>query len=208
MNKNKGFSMGATIFLGLGVVLILFAVLSLWYFREKSPENTLNSVLAPKSQQLAQSISQQLKTKFSLDILNFWGVEEVFQDPKNPYIFYYVSEDGSGYSIGKFDTSKDRNYLLDENPDIPLYNEFLYNENLSNNNEFRGVGFDGNKFVFAETNRDDSPGPCFSGWSYKNLNSIDISDTNISKIERKPYIAFVQKLQEIRKEASDCQKNL
>src|SRR4030042_5501269 len=62
------------------------------------------------------TIAQQLKIKFSLDILRFWGVKEVFQYPKNPYIFYYITEDSTGFIIGKFHASKDKNYLQNENP--------------------------------------------------------------------------------------------
>jgi len=151
------------------------------------------------------AIAQQLKIKFSLDILKFWGVKEAFQYPKNPYIFYYITEDSTGFSIGKFDASKDKNYLQDKNPNIPQYNEFVYNEKLSKGNEFRGVGFDEDKFVFTETSEENSPGPCFSPWLYNKLSYIDI---NSSKIEKRPYTVSAQKLQQVNNEAAYCQKNL
>ena len=149
--------------------------------------------------------AQALKQKFSLDILRFWGVRQVYQYPQNPNIFVYISEDGSGQNIWKFDASKDENYLQDEYPNIPAYNKLLINAKISSDNEFRGVGFDGDKFIFTETWADNSPGPCFSPWVYGNLSYIDI---NASQITRQPYTISNQKLEEVQGEAEECQKNL
>ena len=148
---------------------------------------------------------QLLKQKFSLDILRFWGVRQVFQSPQNPNIFVYISEDGSGQNIWKFDASKDENYLQDEYPNIPAYNKLLLNVKISSDNEFRGIGFHGNKFIFTETGKDNSPGPCFSPWLYNNLSYIDI---NASQSTRQPHTTSDQKLQQVQSETEECQKNL
>ncbi len=149
--------------------------------------------------------AQILKQKFSLDILRFWGVRRVFQYPQNPNIFVYISEDGLGQHICKFDASKDKNYLQDEYPDIPVYNKWLLNVKVSSGNEFRGVGFDGSKFIFTETSKGNSPGPCFSGWLYNNLSYINI---NASQITRQPYTVSNQKLQQVQNEMKECSKKL
>jgi len=152
-----------------------------------------------------EPIDLALRTKFSLDILKFWGVKEVFQYPENPYKFYFISEDASGQNIWMFDASKDSNYLRDENPDIPKYNELLYNEEISRENEFRGVGFDGNKFVFAETSRENYPGPCFSAWQYPKLSYIEINTATISK---KSYKVSPEKFEQSDVDIERCQRTL
>jgi len=149
--------------------------------------------------------AEALKQKFALDILRFWGVRQVYQYPQNPNIFVYISEDSSGQNIFKFDASKDENYLQDEYPNIPAYNRLLLNVKISSGNEFRGVGFDGSKFIFTETGKNNSPGPCFSPWFYGNLSYIDI---NASQITRQPYTISNQKTQEVQNEAEECEKNL
>lgn len=201
------------------VIVAITAGVVGWMFakRSQAPDQTLQPAAQPDitttkpeattpiNTSWNSALAKQLETKFSLDILKFWGVKEVFQYPKNQYRFYYITEDSTGFSIGKFDASKDKNYLQDKNPDIPQYNEFVYNEKLSKGDELRGVGFDEDKFVFAETSKENSPGPCFSPWLYGNLNYIDV---NTSKIERNSYTVSAQKLQQANNEVADCQKNL
>lgn len=161
------------------------------------------STLARGDSVQGNSLAQQLKIKFSLDIMRFWQVDEVFQYPRNPYIFYYISEDSSGFHIGRFDAGKDKNYLQDESPNIPAYNAFVYSEKLASDNEFRGAGFDGEKFVFIETERDNSPGPCATPWLYGKHSYIDV---DINGVQKKPYVLAGQKLQEINKQVADCEK--
>lgn len=148
---------------------------------------------------------QLLKMKFSLDILRFWQVDQVFQYPQDPNKFYYILGGGAGESIEMFDASKDKNYLQDEYPSVPTYNEVVYNEKISDGNEFRGVGFDGNKFVFMETSTDDSPGPCYSPWLSSKLSYIDVT---ASTITRQPYIIPSEKQQQEINNRNICQENL
>lgn len=149
------------------------------------------------------SIEKQLEIKASLDLLRSDNVNEVFQSPQNPAIFYYATVNGNGNSIVKLDTSKDKNYLQNKYPNIPELYEFLYTEKLEDSNEFRGVGFDGNKFVFFMTNKDNSPGPCTSSWLGAGLYYID---TDIKNSEKKPYIASAEKIKEAKDEIVQCEK--
>jgi len=173
--------------------------------RDQKIEKSIENEDTQSSSGLTEVDAEALKRKFSLDILRFWGVRHVYQYPQNPNIFVYISEDSSGQNIWKFDASKDENYLQDEYPNIPAYNRLLLNVKISSDNGFQGVGFDGSKFIFAETNKDNSPGPCSSPWLYGNLSYIDI---NAPQITRQPYTISNQKIQEVQNETEKCQKNL
>lgn len=149
--------------------------------------------------------AEVLKLKFSLDILRSEGVRRVFQYPENPNIFVYINKDNEEEKIWKFDTSKNENYLQEEYLIISDYKELLLNTEIPDENEFRGVGFDGSKFIFTETKDYNSPGPCFSPWFYDNLSYVYINDL---KIIREPYKVSDQKLQEEKIEQDNCLKNL
>lgn len=177
---------------------------------------TSNTNLPDKTKQEAQNQSQDnsktvnykdqlLKTKVYLDLLRFYNVRQAFQSPQDKNKFYYITHFDDGESIWVLDTSKDNNYLQDEFPNIPMYATLLLNQKISRINEFRGVGFDGDKFVFTETAKENSPGPCSSGWEYGNLSYIGIND---SPIIRKPYTISKQKSDQVQKELDECRKNL
>jgi len=190
-----------------------------WWTSQKQAE--LNTVIASLRTQIDQlkgaptaaptsTISNNqsdelVKTKFELAILNFWQVRSVFRDPQNKNKFYYVSEDSSGASIWVYDLVKDKTYQQKGTFNIPEGNTMLLNQKLAQYQEFRGVGFSGNKFVFVETINDNSPGPCFSPWFYSNLEYIDLG---VFKPTRKLFILPNDLKSSEEQKASECQNTL
>jgi len=146
-----------------------------------------------------------VEARFKLAIRDFWGVRQVFRNPQDKNKFYYVSEDGSGASIWVYDLARDKTYQQNGSFNIPEGNTMLLNQKLAQYQEFRGVGFSGNKFVFVETSSDNSPGPCFSPWFYSNLEYIDLG---ISKPVRKPFTLPADLKTTEEQKVSDCQKTL
>ncbi len=146
-----------------------------------------------------------IEVKFKLAIRDFWGVREVFRNPQNKNQFYYISDDSSGHHIWVYDLSKDKSYQQNGYFNIPEGNTLLLNQKLAQYQEFRGVGFSGNKFVFVETSTDNSPGPCFSPWFYLNLEYIDLGVTNPT---RKPFTLPADLKRAEEQKAADCQKTL
>ncbi len=180
------------------------------FFEEKLIEINTDEVtallVAPlNSGEVSQSVAQQLKTKASLDLLRFWSVRSIFQDPQNPRMFYYTSRSGTQGMIATLNTQKDKNYLQDEHPDIPSYTDVVWEEPLADDVEFRGVGFDGNKFVFIKTHIDHSPHPCFSPWLYGDLNYVNIF---LSPAKKMIYIPSDFKLQQEKDKMASCEKEL
>ena len=146
-----------------------------------------------------------VEAKFKLAIRDFWSVREVFRNPQNKNQFYYISDDSSGHHIWVYDLAKDKTYQQDGYFNIPEGNTLLLNQKLAQYQEFRGVGFSGNKFVFVETSNDNSPGPCFSPWFYSNLEYIDLG---ISKPTRKPFTLPEDLKRTEEQKVTECQKTL
>lgn len=146
-----------------------------------------------------------IATRFQLAIQNFWGVKEVFQNPQDKNQFYYISSDSSGASIWVYDLSRDKSYQRDGTFNIPEGNTLLLNKQVAPNQEFRGVGFSDNKFVFTETSSENSPGPCFSPWFYQNLEYID---PGVTTPAAKPFTSSKDLLQTESQKTTNCQKNL
>ncbi|OGI16129.1 MAG: hypothetical protein A3E38_03345 [Candidatus Moranbacteria bacterium RIFCSPHIGHO2_12_FULL_54_9] len=202
--------MDKKIILGIFVVVALLG--GIFWFQEKKlgvstqPES-ISSVDNGDSRKKTLIYTEQLNLKFSLDILKFWGIREVFQYPVNPEVFYYISNSNAGKSatVSKFDTSKVEDFLHKESYDLPKYNENVFLDNFYGDLELRGVGFDGDKFVFAKTSRDNSPGPCFSPWFYESLNYIEVDST---PAVRKPYSLSNAKLTELKEEEKRCRETL
>jgi uncharacterized membrane protein YukC len=83
-------------------------------------------------------------------------------------------------------------------------NKASQNKVISSNNEFQGVGFDGDKCVFMKTGEDDSQGgPCSDRWLYNNLSYINI---NATELIRQPYTISAEKRQQVQKEIDNCIK--
>ncbi len=146
-----------------------------------------------------------LEAKFKLSIRDFWGVREVFRNSQNKNQFYYISDDSSGHHIWVYDLAKDKTYQQNGYFNIPEGNTLLLNQKLAQYQEFRGVGFSGNKFVFVETSTDNSPGPCFSPWLYSNLEYIDLGVTNPT---RKPFTLPADLRRTEEQKVTDCEKTL
>lgn len=115
-----------------------------------------------------------IKTKFELAVLKLWQVRQVFRNPQNKNKFYYVTNFSDGSNIWVYDLNKDKTYQQNSTFNISEGNTLLLSQKLVQYQEFRGIGIIDNKFIFTETSSDNSPGPCFSKWFYRNLEYIDI----------------------------------
>ena len=197
-----------TVLVAFFVVATLFG--GIFWFQEKKlgvsaqPES-VSSVDKSDSRGKTLTYAEQLNLKFSLDILKFWGIREVFQYPQNPDSFYFVMNEKNSARIVEFDASKVDSYLQNQSVDFPAYFENVFLDKFYGDLELRGVGFDGKKFVFAKTNRDNSPGPCFSPWFYENLNYIEVDST---PAVRKSYSLSSEKLTELKEEEKRCRETL
>jgi hypothetical protein len=143
------------------------------------------SVKPPANSSLVENLNYELlKSKFEKAILEFWGVRQVFETPLYKNRFYYISSDSTGSTISYYDTSLDKGFNLEAGTfDIVQASVRMYHSNfgiitpmVQPPYEFRGTGFDGNKFVFYKVSTDDSPGPCSDDWLRDNLQYIDVSN--------------------------------
>lgn len=160
------------------IVLVLVIIIiggSLLWWRNKD-----KTLCAPGNKTCGQN-DELVESKFKLAIRNFWGVREVFRNPQSLNEFYYTTVDGSGANIWMYDLNKDSSYPQNGQFNIPEGNTLVFGQKLAQYREFRGVGFSGNKFVFVETDSDDSPGPCFSRWLYTTLEYIDVGMPGASR---------------------------
>lgn len=179
--------------------------------REEKMNNEIISLRNQLDQSKVNAIKNQsdelVETKFKLAILDFWQVREVFVDPQNKNKFYYVTNFGDGGDIWVYDLDKDKNYQQKGIFSLPEGNTLLFNQQLDKNQEFRGVGIIGDKFVFVETSVDNSPGPCFTPWLYNNLEYIDLGSSELTRT-RKPFILpeDLKKSEDLK--ISDCLKDL
>jgi hypothetical protein len=170
----------------------------------------LNKTVSPNqitsdNNQTDKLTNELVETKFKLAIRDFWNVREVFRNPQNKNQFYYISPDSSGTHICVYDLAKDKIYQQNGYFNIPEGNTLLYSQKLAQYQEFRGVGFSGNKFIFAETSTDNSPGPCFSPWFYSNLQYIDLGVSNPIK---KSFTLPDDLRRTEEQKVSECQKTL
>lgn len=157
------------------------------------------------SQKDTLSYAEQLQMKASLEMLAFWQVREVFQSPSNPQVMFFILNENGSARIVKYDTSKVENYLHNQSIDYPAYIETVYDEVVGSENELRGVGFDDNKFVFAQSLRENSPGPCFTPWLYSNLNAIKVDEATVMK---QSYDMPKAKLDAVMSEVAKCEDEL
>lgn len=169
-----------------------------------SPTPASNQTTSDDSQ-TDELTNELVETKFKLAIRDFWNVREVFRNPQNKNQFYYISPDSSGTHIWVYDLAKDKTYQQNGSFNIPEGNTLLYSQKLAQYQEFRGVGFSGNKFVFVETGTDNSPGPCFSPWFYSNLQYIDLG---VSNPTRKSFTLPDDLRRTEEQKVSECQKTL
>lgn len=150
-----------------------------------------------------------VEAKFKLAIRNFWNVEQVFRNPNNKNQFYYAMQDSANSRIMMYDLSKDAAYAKDTTFNIPEGSREAVAKKLAANREFWGVGFSGNMFVFLETTKDNSPGPCASPWLLSGPAVTYYSvDTTISKPTVKPFTIPAQLKASEEAKQSACVKNL
>jgi len=149
--------------------------------------------------------AQLLNLRVSYDIL-LWSGQPVFQYSEDPSIFVYINRDAKGQHIWKYSTGNFETYMKNNNPIISDHKTLLYLEKLSNpDDEFRSVGFDGNKFVFTQTSYQNSPGPCFSDWTYPTLYAINIAESNPTRQDYSPSSDILTREQT---KQAQCQKEL
>lgn len=157
-------------------------------------------------QTTAAETSQLLKTKFSLDILRFWKVEQVFQSPSDPNVFVFIGpRSGISQDIRKFDATNIPNYLQSDRVDLTAYMTYLIKISLAQDEELRGVGIDQGHFVFYKAPVGDSPGPCHSDWLVSDLNYIDISSPSA---QAEAYTISEEKRQAEQQKQVACQQEI
>jgi len=184
----------------------------------KQQITVLQTQLEEKSQAVTSSgeyvalMDQLNETKFKLALLDFKRVSpyEVFADPQNKNKFYFVSNhvESSAVtvsSISVYDFAKDQYFQENGIIHISEGSSMLFDKRLDGQREFRGVGIIDNKFVFVETSIDDSPGPCFSNWFYRNLSYIDLGVANPT---RKDFTLSDELKAVESQKATECQNSL
>ncbi|MFA9261991.1 MAG: hypothetical protein ACEQSB_01340 [Undibacterium sp.] len=200
------------VLVSLLVFAVLIAVGSFWCIAKWQATPVVHQNVMQKEKQArtkAQkdtlSYAEQLQMKASLEMLTFWQVREVFQSPSNPQVMFFILNENGNARIVKYDTSKIENYLHNQSIDYPAYIETVYDEVVGSENELRGVGFDGNKFVFVKTLSENSPGPCSSPWQYDGLNAIQIDGMTGMK---QSYDMAKARLEAVAEEVAKCEKEL
>ncbi len=174
--------------------------------REKSRAVTL-------SDEYIALMDQLNETKLKFAIFSWWqtGPEGVFKDPQDKNKFYFVTNHRESPtvtvgSIWVYDFTKDESFQKDGTVSALHGSTLLLSERLSAEREFRSVGIADDKFIFAETHFEDTPGPCATPWiSYNNMYYIDLSVEN--PIKRDYTLSEEQRAAEMKK-FKDCQNSL
>lgn len=139
-----------------------------------------------ESELLAEKVNNALFDKYQT-------IPQVFPDPKNSMVFYYVGKGSSGpegdqYSIYQYDASKDEHYIQTKEVNLTLIDtsKQLYTEQLGvvgpGDLAFLKMYLDpidlvNNQLVFHYMAQDDSPGPCWSPWTDRQLFAVDVTQT-------------------------------
>ncbi len=123
--------------------------------------------------------------------------------------FFYTDSDTQGLRIGYYDFDADKGADLQEPTTLRILpnTTWVYDKKVFQDNgrdEFRMIGFDGDKLVFYQTSSDDSPGPCYDAWLRTGILYISITD---SKATPKPYTLTVEQKKAHETEEVQCIKN-
>jgi len=154
---------------------------------------------------------EEIAKRFASTIKKTWFVDEVFTSPGLNNIFFYITNDGSGSHVWKYDVSKDLTFTKTGKFDVPMGSAQIFIEDLNIKNstktvyELRGVGFDGTKFVFYKTTQNSAPVPCDNFWLNSNLQYIDVAGQSIIK---KEFVLNKEQKSMFQEKQSACRKAL
>jgi len=112
--------------------------------------------------------------KLQLALLDGWKVRSAFRDEQNPTAFYFVTNTPSSSNIWVYDMHRDEGYQKDGTFNITEGSTLLYSEKMDDGIEFKAVGVNENKFVFAEVSTKKTIKSCASVWLENDLKYIDI----------------------------------
>lgn len=192
-------------FLKLILIAVILFVIGIW---AKSTEHSRISIYP----ETIPPISELIKIKFERDAMRLWQAWEVFQDPNNMYVFYYITvglEKGE-YNFYKADISNIPNFLFKR---FALYHQanvtHLFQKKTTPEYRYIGAGFDGKLFVYALVPESFVPNQCDGMWIYnpKEFELFSI-DTSLSNAIPQPYIIPESKNAEVLNNSKKCSEEL
>lgn len=112
------------------------------------------------------------KVKFAM--LDFWGVNNLVNDSKNPDHFYYANNFGGKSNIAVYNRADDEMFQAGEGYSFPSANTVLYSDAIGSQNEFILLNIVDDELIFVEQPIDSSPGPCYNLYLSDDLKSYNL----------------------------------
>lgn len=128
------------------------------------------------------SMKDLVRMKFERDLYMSSPNQQIFSDPNDMFIFYYViqSVPESNYILVKVDLNSTANYLTSGYTDLSSYITSTYEFNVEKGNQIFPAGIIGEKFVFSQIPTWVSPPPCSEALGQGILQAINLSQKNLA----------------------------